>query len=105
MAEATPSSKVKPPAIRINSGVKESLLGYLFISPAILVIGLFGLFPIFYSLYMSTFNWRVKKGDFIGLENYRDLFGEPRGLIIFIAGLVLLGLAYWLWNNAFINTD
>lgn len=101
MAETTTPSKGKSPAFRIPSGLKESLLGYLLISPAMLVISLFGLFPIFYSVYMSAFNWRVKKGDFVELDNYKKLFGEPKGLVVFFAGLVLLGLAFWLWNSAF----
>lgn len=81
--------------------LKENITGYLFISPAVLVIAIFGLFPIGYSIYMSLFKWRVRKGDFIGLENYSDIIGDWGGLLIFIAGLVLLGLAFWVWNNAF----
>ena len=48
----------------------ENLTGYLFILPSVLIIGLFGLFPIVYSLYMSTLNWRARKGGFIGMDNY-----------------------------------
>ncbi|NSW51619.1 MAG: sugar ABC transporter permease [Anaerolineae bacterium] len=86
---------------QINERVKESLLGYLLILPSVLVIGVFGLFPIFYSIYMSTFNWRVTKGAFTGWENYTKLFGEPRGLLIFAAGIVLLVLAFFFWKSAF----
>ncbi|MBN2046793.1 MAG: sugar ABC transporter permease [Anaerolineaceae bacterium] len=76
-------------------------LGYLFVAPSVLIISLFGLFPIFYSIYMSTFNWRVTKGNFIGLKNYTKLIGDFKGLLIFFAGLALLFLAFWIWNNAF----
>jgi multiple sugar transport system permease protein len=79
--------------------IKEKILGFLMIAPSVVIIGVFGLFPIFYSIYMSLFNWRVKKGEFVGLENFRKLFGEGRGLLIFLLGLVMLGLALWLWNN------
>lgn len=89
------------PKSKLNAArIKEKLLGYLMISPAVIIIGVFGLFPIFYSIYMSTFNWRVSKGDFVGLGNFQDLFGDGQGLIIFVIGLVLLGVAYWLWNSA-----
>jgi multiple sugar transport system permease protein len=92
----------RSPKARLGSGqIKEKILGYLLIAPAVLIIAIFGLFPIFYSVYMSTFNWRVKKGEFVGLGNFQQLFGEGQGLIIFVVGLILLGVAYWLWNSAF----
>lgn len=81
--------------------IKEQITGYLFILPALLIIGVFGLFPIGYSFYMSLFNWQVTKGPFIGLKNYEKIIGDWTGLLIFIAGLVLLGIAYWVWNKAF----
>jgi ABC-type sugar transport system permease subunit len=81
--------------------IKEKVLAYLYIFPAVLIIFVFGLFPIFYSVYMSLFNWRVAKGPFVFLENYQRLFGDGKGLLIFLLGLGLLGLAYWLWNSAF----
>jgi len=86
---------------RLKGKISESLLGYLLISPSLIIIGLFGLFPIFYSIYMSTFNWRVTKGEFINWDNYKTLFGESQGLWIFALGLILLGAAFYLWNNAF----
>ena len=78
----------------------ENITGYLFIFPALLIICVFGLFPIGYSIYMSTFQWRVRKGNFIGIENYSKIIGDWTGLLIFIAGIGLLILAYFLWNNA-----
>jgi multiple sugar transport system permease protein len=99
MSNATVNSQ--PKARLSNAKIKEKILGYLMISPSVLIIAIFGLFPIFYSVYMSTFNWRVKKGDFVGLDNFKELFGEGQGLIIFVVGLILMGIAYWLWNSAF----
>ena len=95
------NANTKPKGKLSAAKIKENILGILMISPSVLVIAIFGLFPIFYSIYMSTFNWRVKKGDFVGLENYKKLFGDGQGLLIFVIGLVLLGLAFWLWNSAF----
>jgi len=81
--------------------VKEQLTGYLFILPAFTIITLFGLFPIGYAVYMSTFRWRVRKGDFIGLENYTKTVGDWKATGIFVLGLVLLVVAYLVWQNAF----
>jgi len=81
--------------------IKEQITGYLFILPALIIIGVFGLFPIGYSFYMSLFNWQVTKGPFIGLKNYEKIIGDWMGLLIFLAGLVLLVIAYWVWGKAF----
>jgi len=82
--------------------IQEHLTGYLFISPALVIIAMFGLFPIGYAFYMSMHHWRVKQGDFIGFGNYIKALGEDyMGLLIFLAGIGLLVLAYWVWNKAF----
>jgi hypothetical protein len=44
--------------------LQEQLTGYLFILPALIIILIFGIFPIGYSIYMSLFNWQVTKGPF-----------------------------------------
>lgn len=80
--------------------IRENVTGYLFILPSLIVIGLFGLFPIVYSLYMSTINWRAVKGDFIGLGNYEKALGTLPGVLTFIAGLALMIAAYFIWTRA-----
>jgi multiple sugar transport system permease protein len=80
--------------------VKEQLTGYLFILPAFIIITVFGFFPIGYAFYMSTYSWRVRKGDFIGIENYHKALGDWGGVLIFVAGFALLFIAYLVWNSA-----
>ncbi len=80
--------------------IQEQLTGYLFIAPALIVISIFGLFPIFYAVYMSTFRWRVRKTKFLGLGNYEKALGDWQGVAIFILGFLLLALAYWVWRRA-----
>jgi multiple sugar transport system permease protein len=79
--------------------VKEHLTGYLFILPAVAVITVFGLFPIGYAFYISTYSWRVKKGNFIGFDNYHKALGDWVGVIIFVLGFVVLFLAYLAWDK------
>ena len=79
--------------------VKEQLTGYLFISPSFLIITIFGFFPIGYAIYMSTFRWRVVKGDFIGLGNYEKALGDWIGALTFVIGMALLFFAYLVWNS------
>ena len=81
--------------------ISENVTAYLFIFPAFLVIAVFGLFPICYSVYMSLFNWRVRKGDFIGLKNYSDIIGDWTGLIYVLLAFLILIIAFWIWSNAF----
>jgi ABC-type sugar transport system permease subunit len=95
------------------------LTAYLFLSPAILIIFVFGLWPVVYSVYVSLHKWNVKpkgsqcfaywlakagigpaeaveKTDCLGIDNYVELLGLQN--VVSVAGLfagVLLGwLAY-----------
>ena len=50
--------------------LREYLTAYLFISPALLLIFIFGIFPVGFALYVSLHKWRLKRTDFVGLGNY-----------------------------------
>lgn len=76
---------------------REALTGYAFVLPAMVLFGLFGLFPIAYSVYMSLFDWRVIKSGFVGLDQYRELVGSFPALGLFVAGAAALLLAQWVW--------
>ncbi len=55
----------------------ESLSGYLFILPALVIMSIFVFWPVGYSFYLSFFNWdyaHLKNPSFIGLQNYIQLF-------------------------------
>jgi multiple sugar transport system permease protein len=80
--------------------LREHLTGYLFIFPSVLILTVFGFFPIGYAVYMSTFQWRVRKGPFIGAANYQKALGDWSGALIFALGIGLLVLAYIIWNQA-----
>ncbi|HSO27808.1 MAG TPA: sugar ABC transporter permease [Anaerolineales bacterium] len=93
-----PAPVLKTPKKRFRAAhFKEQLTGYLFILPAFAIISIFGFFPIGYAVYMSTFRWRVRKGDFIGLGNYTKALGDWLGALIFVVGLLLLLAAYLVW--------
>src|SRR5690606_35974035 len=57
--------------------------------------------PIGYAIYMSLHRWRIRKGAFIGLENYLDVVGDWWGALAFFGGLLLVLAAHWLWTDAF----
>ncbi|HOG58227.1 MAG TPA: sugar ABC transporter permease [Anaerolineaceae bacterium] len=81
--------------------LQEQLTGYLFILPALIIILIFGIFPIGYSIYMSLFNWQVTKGPFIGDKNYLLIFGSWWNLLVLVAGLGLMFLGSMVWGKAF----
>lgn len=100
-ASPTPHPMRKASRKRIRwLDLKEHLTGYLFILPAVSIITVFGFFPIGYAVYMSTFRWRVKKGDFIGLDNYTKALGDWTAALVFLAGFAMFIIAYLLWNSA-----
>jgi ABC-type sugar transport system permease subunit len=49
---------------------RDTLVGYLYILPALLVLLAFHFLPILYAFYISLFNWRIRQGPFVGLGNY-----------------------------------
>jgi multiple sugar transport system permease protein len=56
---------------------RDSLWGYLFITPNFLIILIFTIFPVFFSLYISLTDWNIlSKPQFIGLENYREILND-----------------------------
>src|SRR3990170_528144 len=50
--------------------VKEYLTAYGLIAPAILLIFVFGIFPVAFALYVSLHKWLILRDEFIGLGNY-----------------------------------
>tara|TARA_A100001011_G_scaffold400684_1_gene517561 strand:- start:4344 stop:5510 length:1167 start_codon:yes stop_codon:yes gene_type:complete len=77
----------------------EKLVGYLFILPALLIVGLFGIFPVFFAMYMSVHKWKVFKGRFLGLENYDRILGSISAFWLYVLGLLLLIFSYWIWSE------
>ncbi|MBM7558694.1 ABC-type sugar transport system permease subunit [Marinitoga litoralis] len=56
---------------------RESITGYLYILPSMMVLSIFVFWPIIYSFVLSFFKWDFKNQanpQFIGLENYINLF-------------------------------
>ena len=77
----------------------EKIVGYSLISPAVILISLFGVFPVFFGMYMSVHKWKVFKGRFLGFENYERILGSIPAFFVFILGLLALILSYWIWSE------
>ena len=74
----------------------DLITAYSFVTPAFIIIFLFGLFPIGYAFYMSLINWNVKKGDFVGAKNYLEIFGSWGNLAMVVGGIICFGLALYI---------
>jgi multiple sugar transport system permease protein len=69
----------------------------------VLLISVFGIFPVFFTLYVSLYKWRIKRGRFIGLANYKEMFGNPLYLLLMIAALICIAFAVYLIGKARLN--
>ena len=85
--------------MKIFNKYYNQISGYIFITPAVVLISLFGIFPVFFGFYMSFHKWKVFKGRFLGFENYNRILGDISSFWIFVFGLLLLILSYWLWTE------
>jgi multiple sugar transport system permease protein len=73
--------------------------GTRFLIPLLVVLGLTSLYPTFYSLYMSLFDWNWgQRFNFVGLANYAELLASERFQIalwntfVFTIGAVVVEL-------------
>lgn len=92
-------------------GKKNEPIAYLFLLPAMAVLGVFHFFPFFYAFYVSLHNWRIRQGAFVALENYqravrtRDFWEAFGNTAFFALGTVpvtialALFFAYLLFQN------
>jgi len=69
-------SSARPRRIRLNSEARMALLAVL---PALAVLGIFTIYPIFYSGYLSLQDWNGfdPESTWVGLQNYVDWFQSP----------------------------
>lgn len=101
MASTTPELGTPLPRARLSRQKwREIGLAYVFLAPATLTLFIFGLFPLGYAFYMSLYRWRVIQGPFVGLDNYTTALGSGQTILFVIAGIVLLFVAWALWDRA-----
>ncbi|MFP4484768.1 MAG: carbohydrate ABC transporter permease [Spirochaetaceae bacterium] len=74
---------------RGNAKTWQTLEGYAYLAPALLIIGTFYIFPIFFTLFVGSHTWRIRRGDFIGLDNFQEIFGS----FLWLGALVLAVVA------------
>ena len=108
---------------------RETLTAYLFLLPAILIIFVFGLWPVAHALYVSLHKWSVKpkgsqcfsywlaqaglgspealqKTDCLGLDNYVELLGmQDASAVLGMGAGLLLGLLAYRWGKRAMRSE
>ncbi len=58
---------------------KQSVMGYLFLVPSLIMFAVFMFYPLLYTVYLSFFDWNMIKPvkKFVGLANYRSVLQAP----------------------------
>jgi multiple sugar transport system permease protein len=74
----------------------EAITAYLYILPAGLILLAFGFFPLLFNLYISFFNWRIRRSAFVGLANYGEIFGGLEPFMILVASIALIAAGFLL---------
>ncbi len=91
---------------------KKELTNYLFILPIFILFSIFIVYPIFYNISLSFYNWNgisIEK-EFIGINNYKTILSDPvlfkilKNFIIFaLSTIVIQALFGMLFASFFIN--
>lgn len=80
---------------RISMEKRLSRTGLLFVLPFFIWYGVFQLFPILYSFYLSFFSWNgITEKTFIGLDNYLRLFTQDPYFLKSIGNVLLIMVGY-----------
>ncbi len=62
----------------LKQTTRDHISGYLYISPFFILFGIFGVFPIIFTAYISFHKWNILGAkEFIGFKNYQMLFTDP----------------------------
>jgi multiple sugar transport system permease protein len=96
----------RPPAKLAPLG-QRARTGAALLAPAMILVTAVLVFPVLFGMYESLFESQFgRKGDFVGIENYRVLFSDAEfwsstfRSLIFVIGCVLGGTVLALWFAA-----
>jgi ABC-type sugar transport system permease subunit len=73
--------------------LREALTAYIFLLPAFLIIGTFGLLPVGFAVYVSLHRWRIIPGKYRGLANYVKAIDNLAYVVAFWLVIIFAALA------------
>lgn len=56
--------------------LKDAPTAALLLSPALVILATFGIFPLFFAMYMSVYEWKGIRAVFVGLGNFQEALGR-----------------------------
>jgi multiple sugar transport system permease protein len=86
---------------RRGRNLRETLTAYLMIAPAIILIFIFGIFPVFFALYVSLHRWLIVRDQYTGIKNYVDALDNLAYIGIFVLGVGALIGAFLLLRKLY----
>lgn len=92
--------------MKFKRTLQENLTGYMFITPQMALFLVFMLFPIFEGIRLSLYDVSYTGNTFVGLDNYKELFGDPVFIqalintVIFVVAIVALTVVFGLFVAA-----
>ena len=103
-------TETAPGKSALNAKVREALVGYGFVIVPMTIFGIFFLYPIAYSVYISFYEWgALGKIQSVGLENYRFLFDDDlfwraiKNTVYYTVGVVPIQIALGLSLAIIVN--
>jgi multiple sugar transport system permease protein len=65
--------------MRMGRKLHRNLAGFGFISPSLILVGIFMIYPIVFVIYVSFHKWGILGSpEFVGLKNYTTIFNDAR---------------------------
>ena len=80
VTEITKSSPLSARLRETLRQIRKNWSAYLFLGPGLIHFAIFTVFAVVFAFYISFHEWNIVKPDkpFVGLDNYRQLFVDPR---------------------------
>lgn len=92
--------------------IMTAMRPYLMVAPAMAVFGVFIIYPIFYMIYLSFFDWNlIGEMKYIGLENYTDMLGDKDfwqvlgNSVYYMVMVVIFQMVFSLLLAAYLNRN
>ncbi|WP_166239702.1 carbohydrate ABC transporter permease [Paenibacillus turpanensis] len=91
MPNPVPShAPAKPGRPWLTERKRSNLMAYMFISPFFVLFGIFGVYPIFFTIYLSFYKWdALGPMTFVGMKNYELITTDPIFWISFMNTLII----------------
>lgn len=84
------------PTIRLRSDRMRKLFPYLLVAPAVAYLLMITLYPGGYAIYQSLFYVKFQTWEFVGLENYSELFADREFWLALANTAIIGGIALFL---------